>query len=207
MLYYVIGPDGSRFGPADVTMLSQWASEGRVHPGTTLQEDGTGRNIPASAIPGLCPAPSFAATSGAGQPDLTSATLIAGARAAALPGTTTAWAVTAIVFSVFSIFGGLFTLGLVAAGLSGNVPHSPPAVGGIEILVAVYFIVGCCGVLTRNPAAPKHVIAAGIAAIVLNFIDIVPDPGGSNLVFQIGCSIYCLFLIVHMRSVLAGYRR
>jgi hypothetical protein len=52
MTYHVIGPDGNRYGPADLATLNQWAAEGRVTPGTML-EDPSGARIAASSVPGL----------------------------------------------------------------------------------------------------------------------------------------------------------
>jgi hypothetical protein len=52
MTYHVIGPDGNRYGPADLPTLNQWAAEGRVTPSTML-EDSSGARIAASSVPGL----------------------------------------------------------------------------------------------------------------------------------------------------------
>jgi len=48
--YFVIGADGSRYGPADIDTLVQWAREGRVLDSTTLIERGTERELPARSI-------------------------------------------------------------------------------------------------------------------------------------------------------------
>ncbi|MBN9502050.1 MAG: hypothetical protein BGO01_10460 [Armatimonadetes bacterium 55-13] len=53
MKYFVVLPDGQRFGPADLPLLNQWASEGRILPDTLLEEEGTLRRLSASALPGL----------------------------------------------------------------------------------------------------------------------------------------------------------
>lgn len=57
MAFYVVGPDGNKYGPADVPTLQQWVGEGRVTSNTLLEEEGTGRQGYASTVPGL----SFAA--------------------------------------------------------------------------------------------------------------------------------------------------
>lgn len=53
MRYYVVWPNGQRFGPADLATLNQWARENRIGPSTTLAEEGTGRTFPANQLPGL----------------------------------------------------------------------------------------------------------------------------------------------------------
>ena len=53
MRYFVLWPDGQRFGPADATTLTQWAWEGRISPDTELEEEGTGRRFVAGQMPGL----------------------------------------------------------------------------------------------------------------------------------------------------------
>jgi hypothetical protein len=52
MLYFVIGPDGTKYGPADIPTLNQWIGQGRVKPATVL-EDAGGLRMAASAIDGL----------------------------------------------------------------------------------------------------------------------------------------------------------
>jgi len=51
--YYVVLPDGQRFGPADISLLNQWAAEGRILPQTMLEEEGSMTRMPASSVPGL----------------------------------------------------------------------------------------------------------------------------------------------------------
>lgn len=53
MRYFVIGPDGSKYGPADVPTLNTWATENRVLPTTMLEEEGTGRQVMARDVIGL----------------------------------------------------------------------------------------------------------------------------------------------------------
>ena len=53
MQYYVIGPDGNRYGPGDLQTLKQWAAESRVTPQTMLEDFSTGQRIPASSVAGL----------------------------------------------------------------------------------------------------------------------------------------------------------
>ncbi|MBS1724883.1 MAG: hypothetical protein JSS66_18230 [Armatimonadetes bacterium] len=53
MKYFVLWPDGRKFGPADEHTLTQWAAESRITPETELQEEDTGRKLLASELPGL----------------------------------------------------------------------------------------------------------------------------------------------------------
>ncbi|HRJ27095.1 MAG TPA: hypothetical protein PLO61_06255 [Fimbriimonadaceae bacterium] len=53
MKYYVIAPDGSRYGPADEDTLTQWAAENRINPTTTLESEETGARMMASQAPGI----------------------------------------------------------------------------------------------------------------------------------------------------------
>lgn len=53
MQYYVIGPDGSKYGPADAATLKQWVAENRLFPDTMLEDFGSGQRMPASSVPGL----------------------------------------------------------------------------------------------------------------------------------------------------------
>lgn len=52
-MYFVVLPDGQKFGPADVNLLNQWALEGRVLPNTMLEDARTGQRMPASSVPGM----------------------------------------------------------------------------------------------------------------------------------------------------------
>jgi hypothetical protein len=53
MRYFVVGQDGNQYGPADQFTLQEWVGQGRIQPDTVLIEEGTGRRIIASAVPGL----------------------------------------------------------------------------------------------------------------------------------------------------------
>ena len=52
-MYFVVLPDGQKFGPADINLLNQWVAEGRVLANTMLEEAQSGRRYPASSLPGL----------------------------------------------------------------------------------------------------------------------------------------------------------
>lgn len=52
MNYFVIGPDGSKYGPADISLLNTWVAEGRVTPVTMLESD-TGVRVSAGTLQGL----------------------------------------------------------------------------------------------------------------------------------------------------------
>ena len=47
--FYVVWPDGRRFGPATVDVLAQWAAEQRIQPDTLLEDVVTGKQVAASA--------------------------------------------------------------------------------------------------------------------------------------------------------------
>ena len=53
MQYYVIGPDGNRYGPGDVSTLKQWVAEHRLTPQTMLEDFDTGHRMPAASVAGL----------------------------------------------------------------------------------------------------------------------------------------------------------
>jgi hypothetical protein len=53
MAYYVIGDQGQRYGPADVTVLNVWISEGRLVANTILEDEASGSQIFASTLTGL----------------------------------------------------------------------------------------------------------------------------------------------------------
>jgi len=53
MKYFVVMPDGQKFGPADVDVLTQWAHEGRLTQQTILQDETTGTTVPAGNVPGI----------------------------------------------------------------------------------------------------------------------------------------------------------
>src|SRR5689334_20616386 len=63
MQYYVIGPDGNRYGPGDVPTLKQWVAENRLTPYTMLESFDTGQRVPASSIAELFPVNPQATTS------------------------------------------------------------------------------------------------------------------------------------------------
>ena len=51
--YFVVMPDGQRYGPATLPHLADWVREGRVLPDTVLEEAQTGQRLYASQISGL----------------------------------------------------------------------------------------------------------------------------------------------------------
>ena len=53
MQYFVIAPDGQKYGPADVPTLNHWAEEGRIVSTTMLEDAATGQIVPATQLPGL----------------------------------------------------------------------------------------------------------------------------------------------------------
>jgi hypothetical protein len=57
MRYFVIGPTGDKYGPADVPLLNQWIAEGRLFPASIVVSEANGTQTPASTVPGLQFAP------------------------------------------------------------------------------------------------------------------------------------------------------
>lgn len=53
MNYWVIGATGDKYGPADLTILNQWAAEGRISATTELEEVETGNRLQATEVAGL----------------------------------------------------------------------------------------------------------------------------------------------------------
>lgn len=53
MQYFVIWPNGQRFGPANLATLQDWLRENRIDANTDLEEAGTGRKLKAGALLGL----------------------------------------------------------------------------------------------------------------------------------------------------------
>lgn len=53
MKYFVIGADGTKFGPADIPVLNTWIADSRLMPMMMLEEEGTGRQLLAKDLDGL----------------------------------------------------------------------------------------------------------------------------------------------------------
>lgn len=51
--YFVVLSPDQKFGPADLELLNQWATEGRILPNTILENEVSGQQIPASQLTGL----------------------------------------------------------------------------------------------------------------------------------------------------------
>ena len=53
MTYYVVAPDGQKYGPGDIMILNEWARLGRILPSTVVEDAATGARFEASQLPGL----------------------------------------------------------------------------------------------------------------------------------------------------------
>ena len=53
MRYFVIAPDGSKYGPADLATLREWVGQGRIAPDTMLEEESSRQRVPARLVAGL----------------------------------------------------------------------------------------------------------------------------------------------------------
>jgi len=51
--YFVVGADGSKYGPADVPTLTQWAADNRLTPTTELENAATGSRTSANMVAGI----------------------------------------------------------------------------------------------------------------------------------------------------------
>ncbi len=51
--YFVIGPSGEKFGPANFGLLNEWATQNRVTPSTVVEEVATGARMPVTSVPGI----------------------------------------------------------------------------------------------------------------------------------------------------------
>lgn len=53
MQYFVVWPDGQKFGPADVNQLNSWVQEKRINADTELESVESGARLKAKDLPGL----------------------------------------------------------------------------------------------------------------------------------------------------------
>ena len=53
MAYYVLGEQGQKYGPADLSTLNLWIGEGRIVFNTMLEDEASGGRIVASSVQGL----------------------------------------------------------------------------------------------------------------------------------------------------------
>lgn len=53
MRYFVIAPDGSKYGPADLPTLRAWVAEGRIVADTMLEEEKSRQRVAARMVAGL----------------------------------------------------------------------------------------------------------------------------------------------------------
>ncbi|MBL8087298.1 MAG: hypothetical protein JNM85_04405 [Chthonomonas sp.] len=51
--FFVVMPDGQKYGPAEVDMLTQWAAEGRLTHQSILESADTGQRLPAGSVQGI----------------------------------------------------------------------------------------------------------------------------------------------------------
>ncbi|MBS1723409.1 MAG: hypothetical protein JSS66_10705 [Armatimonadetes bacterium] len=55
MRHFVHGPDGQKYGPADMPLLHAWKAEGRITPETLIEPEVGGTPMVAKAMPELFP--------------------------------------------------------------------------------------------------------------------------------------------------------
>jgi hypothetical protein len=68
--YFVIAPDGNKYGPADAPTLQTWLTEGRLSLDSWLEEEGTGNRVSARAVlqPAAQPPSGYAQPPSPGSP-------------------------------------------------------------------------------------------------------------------------------------------
>ncbi|RYG45077.1 hypothetical protein EON79_13460 [bacterium] len=111
MRYFVISDDGSRYGPADVATLKQWALEGRVQSHLFLEEETGGRRLLASQVPGLDLLPPVTAGYGA------NGTVAYPRPVQPVPQGTSVEIIAAWVFGLFGLVCGFFGIFFAICGL------------------------------------------------------------------------------------------
>ncbi len=60
MNYFVVAPDGQKYGPVDLAGLNEWAQRNRVLPSTIVEDGATGTRMQASTIQGIIFPPTMA---------------------------------------------------------------------------------------------------------------------------------------------------
>ena len=136
-LFTVRLPDGSRFGPAAMDLVEQWAREGRVPTGAVLEPEGGGRERPVSEEPRLavhCQAPPTVAVTPlvpAGSEGIT--TIIPYRNAPALAGYYLA------VFGLIPVLGLVFAVPAVVLGIIGvrRRRHNPTLKGAVHAWIGI----------------------------------------------------------------------
>ncbi len=68
MAYNVIGADGHEYGPVEISMLQQWAREGRIQANTIVTDMETGVQYQANQVPELMPLLPFQPINPGGYP-------------------------------------------------------------------------------------------------------------------------------------------
>ena len=162
MRYYVIAPDGVRYGPADLALLNRWIAEGRLFPSTPLIFEATGESCLAGEVPGLgfaappSASPMMSPPRGPFQPAYGEQPFAAYPRAAPLPtdngsaDLTRAWVMFGLGFTCCSL---TFITGFIAADRARRKGHpgavvamvANAVVGGITILVFIWFLTSALG--------------------------------------------------------------
>ena len=172
--YFVVGADGSKYGPADVPTLSQWAADNRLSPNSELEDASNGVRTTASLVPVLMfPTGAAAAESpiSPNQPQSTGYT-----SAAQQVGNSNypradysdpnAGKVEFIISLILAVVGipmcgccGIFNIGAVVLAIMANKKGHPKGKLAIGLSIAS-FVVGMIYVaisFTMNPAAMQQI--------------------------------------------------
>lgn len=158
MQYYVVWPNGQKFGPVDVDTLRQWQLENRIDSQSIIENAATGQHMPASAVLGY--GPSTYSPPPPGQPPMYHGyyrpnapyPFGTGAKPAGTGETTAAY-----ILGVLGIVGAVCALGIcgmgplanligLVLGIVGKSKNQPGAIGAIILNViamavgAVFFV-------------------------------------------------------------------
>jgi len=139
--YKVIQPDGTTYGPADVSTLRQWAREGRILSDTLLEDELSRVRFPAGLLSGViapqAPAPvvtvPVAPTSQTLDPQV--------ARAIAAPNLRFKSVLSALAYTICGLLLGCY-VGFTAAGQSSQPAVPPPTLATLESVTTLPQIAG-----------------------------------------------------------------
>jgi hypothetical protein len=143
--YYVLSPDGQKYGPATMAVLKQWVTEGRLSPGSELESVADMSRFRASSFPDLFPPGSLESPNFSSAPPRPPTPYSPPAKLRSDQDVTVAWVCVAVGF-VFCGFAHIPAfLYAKKAKEAGNPNASGPYV--VSIIGLVLTAVGCVAVL------------------------------------------------------------
>jgi hypothetical protein len=137
-MYKIVGADGKLYGPIDLEQLQQWVAQGRVHPQTRIQPEGTTEWKPAAEVPEVQAA---LAAAGFGPPPIQP--LQTGGPAAGVA-PKSGLAITSFVLGILSVLALCFGLGIPAIICGhlayGRARRAPGQYGGGGLAIAGFVL-------------------------------------------------------------------